>query len=509
MIWGLTTNFKTDAPALNTPRSEAETLARQTLSERGAALPAPWRVLSSVQAQPDQQDRFVWQNGGKENYQKLLGQYLSPPHWKIRFANFEGDVAERAEEYQVFIAGNGSVLRVRHQLPEARPGDSLSVEAAREIAHSVVKEKYRLEPASLKEISAVASKRPARQDWTFEFSDTLNYPLEQGEARLAVEIAGNQLVDAYRYLHVPEEWARQERNQRNLPNLIGIACTVLVVLLIIAGAIGAVVACSRKNFSARTFWSFWALIFGLNLIGFVNGWPSVTAQFSTAQPWQIQTLIFAGAGLISALLVAVALALIIGFVQNWRSQRAQIEISKAASWGFALGILAMGLLAAATFLAPSLKPSWAQYGAAGTFLPLLEASLDPLGRFIMQTALLLLVFTAVDRFTNGWTRKQVLFSALVVLLGVIFAGARSVETLPFWLVSGLATGVVLLLAYIFVLRFNLALVPAAVATMIILSELKQGMAQPVPAAFPGAIIAIILTALLAFYWLKKLATEPA
>lgn len=505
VIWGFMTNFKTDAPPLNPSRSDAETLARQTLAERGIELPAPWRFLSLVQAQPNENDRFVWQNGGKENYQKLLGQYMAPPHWRIRFARFEGDVAERAEEYQVFIAGDGSVFRVRHQLPEARPGDSLSVEAAREIAHAVLKEKYQLDPASLKEISAVAAKRPARQDWTFEFSDTLNYPLEPGEARIAVQIAGDQAVDAYRYIHVPEEWSRQERNRRNLPRLIGISCTIAVVLLIIAGAVGAIVSWSRKNFSARTFWSFWALIFGLNLVAFINGWPSLMAQFSTDQPLKFQTLIFAGSGIIAALLTSVAFALVIGLAQSWKKSQAQIEPAKALSWGCALGISVAGLIALAGFLAPSLQPYWARYDAAGNYLPLLDASLDPVGRFIMQTALLLLVVVTVDRFTNGWTRRRELFSALVILLGMILAGARSVETLPVWLLSGLLMGVLLLLAYVFVLRFNLTLVPLAVSVMILLGEVKQGIAQPIPAALPGALIAIVSTALFALYWQKKLA----
>ncbi|MGH7598130.1 MAG: CPBP family intramembrane glutamic endopeptidase [bacterium] len=507
VIWGVATNFETDAPPLNTSRSEAEMLARRTLTERDIEILAPWRDLSSVQAQPNENDRFVWQNGGKENYRKLLGHYMAPPHWKIRFARFEGDVAERAEEHQVFIAGDGSVFRVRQQLPEARPGDSLSVEAAREIAHAVLKEKYQLDPASLKEISAVAAKRPARQDWTFEFSDTLNYSLEQGEARLAVQIAGNQVVDTYRYIHVPEEWSRQERNRRNLPRIIGISCTIVVVLLIIAGAIGAIVSWSRKNFSARTFWSFWALLFGLNLIGFINGWPSLMAQFLTDQPFKLQTLIFAGSGVIAALLTSVAFALVIGLAQSWKKPQAQIETAKALSWGFALGFSLVGLLALADFLTPSLQPQWARYDAAGNYIPLLDAGLDPIGRFIMQTALLLLVVAAVDRFTNGWTRKRWLFSGLVILLGIILAGAKSVEALPVWLMSGLLMGVFMLSAYIFVLRFNLTLVPFAVGVMILLGEVKQGIAQPIPAALPGAIIAIVLTALFALFWQKKLARE--
>jgi hypothetical protein len=280
-------------------------------------------------------------------------------------------------------------------------------------------------------------------------------------------------------------------------------------LLIVAGAIGGIVNWSRKNFSARTFWSFGAFIFGLNLIGFINGWPSLMAQFLTSQPFKLQTLIFAGSGVIAALLTAVAFALVIGLAQSWKKQQAQIETPKALSWGFALGISVAGLLALAGFLAPSLQPHWAQYHSAGNYLPLLDASLDPVGRLIMQTAPLLLVVVAVDRFTNGWSRKKAPFSALFILLGLILAGAKSVETLPFWLLSGLAMGVLLLLAYVFVLRFNLALVPLAVSVMILLGEVKQGIAQPIPAALPGAAVAIVLTVLFAFYWHKKLAQEQA
>ncbi|MDZ7292926.1 MAG: CPBP family intramembrane metalloprotease [candidate division KSB1 bacterium] len=507
VVWISTTHFKSVAPPLNTARSEAEALARQTLAEQKIELPAPWRVLSSVHAQPDEDDRFIWQKGGQEIYHQLLGRYLSPPHWKIRFARFEGDVAERAEEYQVFIADKGEIFRVSHKLPEARPGDSLSVEAARKIAHSMITTKYHVDPVSLEEISAVASKRPARQDWTFEFSDTLNYPLKEGEARLAVQIAGNQVVDAHRYIHVPEEWSRAERNRRNLPGIVRILCTVMIVFLIIAGAIGAIVRWSHKKFSVRTFLTFFAVLFGLSLIGVINGWPGMMAQCSTAQPLMPQILILAGSAVIGSGIVSVALALIGGLVQSWRRQQVQIETGRALYWGLALGVFAAGLFAAIAFFAPSLQPHWVKYGAAGNYWPLVEAALDPPGRLILQTTLLLLVFAAVDQFTAGWSRKRVLFSILVILLGLVFTGSRSVETLPFWLISGLLTGVVLLLAHVFVLRNNLALVPVAVSAMIVLSEVKQGLAQPVPAALPGAMIGIILTVLFAVYWHKKLARE--
>jgi len=507
--WIFATKFQSDAPALKISRADAEKLARQTLSERGIELQSPWRALGAVQATPDEQDRFIWQKGGKEAYGKLMGAYLPPPHWQIRFVRFEGDVAERAEEYQVFIAGDGKVFRVHHQLPEARPGDSLTVEQTRQVAHTVLTTNYQMNPASLKEISAVAAKRPARQDWTFEFSDTSNYALKEGEARTAVVIAGKQAVDDYRYIHVPEEWSRQERNRQTLPRVINILGLVVVVLLFIAGVIGAIVSWTRKIFSVRIFLSFLALLFGLSLIGIINNWPSLIARFSTAQPFQTQAFIFIASSVIVLLISSAAPALISGFIQKWKTPSSPIENSKALQWGLSLGLLMAGIAALSVFLTPSHKPLWASYDAAGTYVPMIAASLGPLNGYIMQTTLLLLIFTAVDRFTNGWSRRQALFSVLLVLFGLILTGSRSVETIPSWLLSGLFMGAVLLAAYLFVFRFYPGLVPLAFGVTTILTQLKQGMVQPIPAALPGALIAVAFTGLLAFYWFKQLAREQS
>jgi len=51
---------------------------------------------------------------------------VTPPSWVVRFARFQGDVADRAEEYRVYLRGNGERFRISHELPEARPGKSLT-----------------------------------------------------------------------------------------------------------------------------------------------------------------------------------------------------------------------------------------------------------------------------------------------------------------------------------------------------------------------------------------------
>src|SRR5439155_194194 len=127
------------------------------------------------------------------------------------FARFQGDVAERAEEFQVFIDGSGRVFRVNHDLPEARPGKSLAQEEARKIATDTLQVRLGPHAASLQEISAEAGKRPARTDWTFVFKVTQNYGLPEGDPSLAIEIGGAEVVDFVRFIYVPVVWLRPRR----------------------------------------------------------------------------------------------------------------------------------------------------------------------------------------------------------------------------------------------------------------------------------------------------------
>src|SRR5262249_24617527 len=153
-------------------RADAELKARQALSDRGTTLDASWTTLSHVEGQSGEQNRFVWKTAGESVYKKLIGVYVTPPHWSVRFARFQGDVEARAEEYQVLIDGSGRVFRIAHDLPESKPGKNLTEEEARVLARNA------MDPfnspgeghhPALQEISADASKKPARTDWTFVF----------------------------------------------------------------------------------------------------------------------------------------------------------------------------------------------------------------------------------------------------------------------------------------------------------------------------------------------------
>lgn len=510
VLWLLFANFQTDVPSLTIKRNESKELAKKFLSETGAEVSDEFEVLARIGGSIDQQDRFIWRTGGEEIYQELMGEYLLPPHWRVRFARFEGDVTERAEEYQVFIGGKEDVFRIRHQLPESREGASISEEDARILAHKTIKDKVLLEPALLKEVSAKESKLPNRRDWVFTFADTVNYLLPEGEARIAIQITGDQIGDSRKYIHVPEEWARQERNQRNLTSVLSLFCNVILILVVIAGIVGAVINWSKskdlseKNFSPPVFISFFVFLFGLGVFNLINSWPATYAYFSTAEPVLNQTFSTIAFSLLGSLFLSMGLALIIAFLQVWKGTQPDLHGLRPLLWGFSLGLLMTGLLAVMTKITPSLEPVWAEYISAGTYIPVFASGLHPLSRYIATTTLVLIIFIAMDRFTQGWSRRKGLFFFILIIIGVTFAGYGSIDSIVYWLELGLVLGMILLFAYQIVLRFHLSLVPLMVAVMFILNELRQGIYQAHPAALPGSILAIVLLGSLSIYWFKKL-----
>ena len=298
IIWISTSKFSADVPSLEPSRSEVESLTAGIVKETGASLESPWQLLSAAESPLNENDRFVWQEGGPEAYSQLIGNHLGPPFWKARVARFEGDVAERAEEWQVWINGNGHPFRIIHFIPEARSGATLTENEARVLAESALLERFGLGHEQLVPVASKPSKLPARLDWSFTYSNPEVYPLDRGEARIVVSIAGDEIVDAYQFVHVPEEWQREERNRRAVLSVLEFGCSGIFAILLLIGAVSAVVSWSKHKFSLRAFLGVFGLLLVVGLISVANRWPSLVAQFVTSEPFhnQAMTRIVGGGG---------------------------------------------------------------------------------------------------------------------------------------------------------------------------------------------------------------------
>ncbi|MBD3224793.1 MAG: CPBP family intramembrane metalloprotease, partial [Caldithrix sp.] len=500
LIWIFLSDFKNSAPPLNVDRSQAITIADRELQSRQIDLDQSWQSLSKVVKPLDQDDRFVWQEGSAADYQKLMGQYLSPPAWMVRYVRFTGDVAERAEEYRVYIDRNGDVRRFRHKLPEKRAGANLEADSTRRIAQSFIKEKYELDTANLKEVSATPSKLPNRTDWTFTYADTGHYPLDQGQARIDVKIAGSRVVDGYRYVHAPEDWQRNERNQQSLMSVFGSLRNIITLLLFLTGIVIAIIYWSRKQFSVRVFLAFLVLVLGLRLIDLFNGLPGSMAGFSTAEPYQNQLLTAIALPIIGFLFISAAVGLLNGFIRVWKGFSIPAKRSLLLISGVSTGAIMVGVSTIVSAFEPSFNPVWAKYTSLTNYLPFLEG-VNSAWRFILLTTLYLFMFTALHRLTGYWQKRRALYSILFILVGIIVSGSTD-TTIGYWLLSGVAISLVYWLLYVFVFRFELALIPLAFTIPVVLRSVRRVILSAHPAANSIAIVTIVFLALIAFYWFR-------
>jgi MFS family permease len=503
VVWAVATSFRADAPPLPISRSTATTAARGGLAERGFAPAPPWRELSSVEGSVGLSDRFVWQEGGRESYRRVLGTHLAPPGWLVRYAKFEGDVAERADEYQVWIGADSKLVRVEHTLPEGREGKALEQEQARSIAHDVLRAKFGLDPTALEEVSAEPSQLPKRRDWKFVFADPKVDVGGKGEARIEVRLAGDEVVGASRFVKVPEEWQRKEQDRGARMRLVGIASGVLIAVLVVGAAVTAIVFWTRDRFSVR---AFLVVLIGLAILGVVEtlntAWPAAVTTFSTAQPYPLQLAVFLGASLVGALIFAAILGLVVGLVRRWLPPEGARSWTSVAVVGIALGALLAGVRALVSRLAPDTLPTWPDLGAASAYVPWLSVGLGPLRDWIARTAMVLFVVSLLNALTAGWTRRRAVASLLVVIVGWVMTGTSQADTVTMWLLSGLLAGIVFSLTCVFVLRLHPWSTPFAAATMTALGTIREGAFQAHPGALAGSILAIVLLGTCCFFFEK-------
>jgi MFS family permease len=479
------------------------------LAEQGVTLPEDWLVLPQVEAGRDQAHRFIWETGGEDRYFELLGSYLSAPHWAVRVVTFEGDVAARAEQWMVQVTGNGSIQDVRHQLPESEPGSTLTEGQALELAHAAVRTRLAFDPSDLEDVSATPSKLDARTDWVFTFADRTTPALTRGERRIEVSIAGDEVVGVHRNIHVPEEWERQQRNRRLAGAILGGLGIFFLAGILLVGGVAGVVSWSRKNFSVRICFVTFAILLLVGAAALANDWPTAMAGFSTAQPLNLQIIMFGGLGLMGLMIASALSALTCGVAPRWSWSQSCLDRGTAIQLALALGALAAGASAVAGLMPSDVAPEWPAFSGADSYVPLAAAALGPVTGYIAATAVLMVLFGAAAKFTHQWTRRTALLGALAIVTGLLLSGMNPGPEPALWAVSGTVTGLLMLAAYVFILRFDITLTPIAVAVMVILDRIPEGLHRAYPGALPGTALGIVVIAMISWWWFNELRRERA
>ena len=371
-----------DAPPLQLSRSEAMSIAEKALEARGVKLDERWhRTARAVAVSDGGGVQFAWREGGQALYARLIGNTLMAPHWDVRYARFDGDVADR-ETWRVTLLTrpDGSLDRpqIVHDLPEGRPGKRLTEAEARPIAEAAIAAWAGRPATSLRAVSAQATERPSRVDWVFRYADPAVVMPSGGEARLAVEIAGDEVVDYDRSVFVPDAWSREQRGKDEKLVVPRALLRVLEAAFAIACVVSLVRRLVRGEASRRAAWVAATLVVVTMLASRALDFNATEFDFTVAEPYQNQLLRFAlqlGGGALAGALVAALVASVGVRIAGRTEDPAPADAGRWHRWGpaIAVALLLVGGSGLAGLVAPRTSPHLPAVDAADSLAPVVRA----------------------------------------------------------------------------------------------------------------------------------------
>ena len=355
-----------------------------------------------------------------------------------------------------------------------------------------------------REVSARPAKLSARTDWTFTFADGSLAPLPEGELRMDVVIAGEEISKATRYVFVPEQWERRTRAAETRNLIIRICVGVIFGGLLVAAAVSGIVAWSRRRYAARLFAVTSLLMFLAALVNTANNWPTTLAQMQTALPFAIQVGGVIGAGIVALIVAASLTGLAMGALPRRLAVSGSLPDRDALTLGAAGGLFG----AALTVVAASLRaPVWAHTSdvpSLGTYLPLLDLAIDPLTGLLNRIAVVATFLAGVSLITDGWTHRRIVGIITLVVVGFLGAGAPAGANVTGWAAAGALLAAGMVLAYVFLLRADLTMVPIALGTMVAFGALARGSQRVFPGALVGSVIAVLVIGAAAWWIFRAL-----
>ncbi|HEX9301112.1 MAG TPA: hypothetical protein VF959_02070, partial [Casimicrobiaceae bacterium] len=504
VAWVLATPFRADAPPLPISRGQAEAAADAALTAQGVSLGPDWRRYSIVKVPTADEatwlsHRFVWREIGRDGYAKVIGRTLAPPLWDVRYARFEGEVADRAEEWHVTIDGNGAVRQVQHVLPEERPGAKLSRDEAFALAQRVVREKWGLDPAELKPIGAEEKQRPARTDWTFTFADPRVDVGKDGVAAFGVVVAGDEVTGYGRFVEVPEVWQRTERERESRLLIVRMVFIGLLGVAGLAGIVMAVIDWTHGRRDRRALYGVFAIVLVLGTLGIANAWPQLASTFKTAEPLISQAAINVSVVLAGTLLTALLFGLMAG-VGAWAATRQHPHplAGHTPPWvnAIAAALFVAGVRSLFDEFTPASVPLWPTYGVEALVLPWLGAVFAG-AKLLSGIGVGLFLLYWLERLTAGWRRRAWLASLLLVVIAVATSLSGAHDT-RIAVVEGCASGLVGAAVVYGLLRFDYRLLPIYMAAGAALGFAENALRKGDPGALAYAGIAIAAAAFIAW-----------
>lgn len=500
--------WSTDGMPLKISRDQAKELSKKEIGKRGGTLDQDWQGFVNIDNYPaiinNPEHLFIWRTYGPEVYKKLLGTYLTPASWQVKWLRMQGTIIQRAEQYWVSVCPTGAINKFTHIIPENNEGQSLTQEQAREKARIFVQEFFNPTMSQLVETSAQSHKKPHRTDWEFSFSDKAQYPFEKGRALIDISLSGDQLAGYSRRIEAPEQWVRDLEGQRSPFNLINLVCLILLVALLLLAFI-LLANTYLKSISLRSHFYLAGALFLLFLLSYINNLPVTLATLINAQePFSNQLLRLIGINALSLIFSTGAFFAALSSINRYLKKPQ--SITSLLLLGIALAISWSGFMALLNNYVATSIPLWASYQLCANYSPILAIAIG----LAISTIKNIIIFVPLIFLINRITKSQsscLWPSLLIFLIGILVVGCQPIQNYTQFFMCAIFAGLFFEWAYWYIVRFNPTIVIITFATTSILEAIAIIIRNLYPQAAPAGIMACIAVSGLAVLWITKLPKE--
>ncbi|MDA3928959.1 MAG: CPBP family intramembrane metalloprotease [Prolixibacteraceae bacterium] len=502
VLWAVFT-FPTqhETPSVELNRKQAVEIAQKVVQDNFDFSANEWTTLSSIKNRPASSHQYVWQEYNK-SYTTIQNTFLNKPYWLIRFAKIEAPVEERAEEFNVKLGVDGTVLAFKHKIPEKREGAMLTKDEALVLAKNALVEFNQVNLNGLKPVLFTPELLDSRKDWIIEFSDTLNSVLSEGQGRYKVGLAGDEINSISKYVFVPETWKRDFEKKMSSLGIFTLISNLLLYAIIILGIVLGFINWSRKNFSLQLFILFAIVYISFSLLGAFNSWNDVVSQYTTGLPYSN----FISITLIGLVVVLVFLGLGVAVIGGFSCEmsKSDVQTKNEVFKALLIGLLLAGIQSAKMSFMPQLSPSWLPLNNLNAFIPSFGIVSDQIQRFVFNPAFAMILFYLSNKLTNNNPKLKGLAFAIIFVASFVASGvnANSIWT---WNVIGACSGVVFILLYL-LLKNHLSWMPIVFIVTLILDQVEYIAANYYSEVVLGSILAILvwgIASILWYYGMKK------
>lgn len=502
-IWELFSIHQVISP-INIGKMEAESIAKKELQRNGFNLSDDWKVISDTETQNlEGKDILNGNEGfsdenfigfeGEKSYKLLLGGYINPIKWHVRFIRVKGNIDERAEEFNVYITGRNGVVNVQHIVPKNKAGENLSKEKAKEILVKAVNSKYGIDFNNLKEISSDEIKLSRRTDWSFALEDdSIKLRIYKPEIRAVV--SENEILVMERTLRLPEGIKGELFKKDVYKVLLGALLLLPLVLIVIVTSVKAIIAWTKADLSKKIFIRIFMILLILNFAAIPLNISTIEMGFSTAEPLNSQLIITSALSLIGKIILIFIESSIIAYTNSFYKRfihKDQIYI--------VLAILAAILIFVVSVIfirRPILNFHSSIKYSLGSYNNYISQIVTIVNSFIGELVIFLSISSFLKRLKK-WYNEIIM---AILLFYPLCLAALDNAYYPWRYLAAAIICLVYILAYYFLFKIDITLVPIAVGTGLVLINLLTVALNQYQIINLSIVTAIFTLILLIFYF---------